>query len=189
AQSQFSLGAEIYLYGSGSAKANENQIFASDNGVSYTGGKLRIALPASNIGFDSADTDITLVQEVAQESSKLFELQTDLANEYTSGLFYDAGGQRLTYGEATQTEKPHTHKPNGEAGDQVWTAWDPQTTNTLDDGYYYLVRNYDDLKAITVTGDAHLCLNGHEMSDNGRDADFITVNRDASLTICDCSVG
>src|SRR5699024_4999396 len=76
-QSQFSLGAEIYLSGSSSKKANENQIFASDNEVSYTGGKLRIALPAMNIGFDSDDTNITLVQEVAQESSNLFELQTE----------------------------------------------------------------------------------------------------------------
>src|SRR5699024_5638968 len=50
-------------------------------------------------------------------------------------------------------------------------------------------QNYDNLEAITVTGDAYLCLNGHEMSDNGRDAKFIIVNSDASLTICDCSEG
>ena len=86
------------------------------------------------------------------------------------------------------------HKNHGANGTgtitETWKAWDPTETFNLEHGYYYLDQSYEDLKnAITVTGDVHLCLNGHEMSDNGRNAEFITVNSGASLTICDCSKG
>ena len=54
-------------------------------------------------------------------------------------------------------------------------------------GYYYLDKDVTLTSTIEVTADVHLCLNGREMSDNGRIDRFIIVNKGASLTICDCS--
>ena len=95
------------------------------------------------------------------------------------------------------TEPEHkNHGANGTGtitGTGEWQAWDPTETPTISrSGYYYLDKNFESInRKITIDDDAdvHLCLNGHVMSDNGANPGFITVKRDASLTICDCSKG
>lgn len=88
------------------------------------------------------------------------------------------------------------HKNHGADGKgtitETWQAWDPTETRTISrSGYYYLDEDFESInQKITIDADdVHLCLNGHEMSDSGENAGFITVKRDASLTICDCSKG
>ena len=88
------------------------------------------------------------------------------------------------------------HKNHGADGKgtitETWQAWDPTETRTISrSGYYYLDKNFESInQKITIDADdVHLCLNGHVMSDNGANPGFITVKRDASLTICDCSKG
>ena len=154
-------------------------INATADSEPYSGGSITI---------DYGDLDYSdgaaIVSGVTEENAESFIVTPP------KGMVVKFDNGNLVFGEPSTAPGHKNHGANGTGTiTGEWQAWNPQTTKTLDDGYYYLVRNYDDLKAITVTGDAHLCLNGHEMSDDGRNAQFIIVNSGASLTICDCSEG
>ena len=150
---------------------NTSMLYAKDGENAYSGDNLSISCPSF------VDGDV-VVYEGSELQGKFSVVE--------EGKSLVVQGDNLELGNEAAGHQNHGINGSGE-GEGTWTAWDPRTTKTLDGGYYYLDQNYDNLEAITVTGDAYLCLNGHEMSDNGGDADFITVNRDASLTICDCS--
>lgn len=152
-------------------------INATADSEPYSGGSITI---------DYGDLDYSdgaaIVSGVTEENAESFIVTPP------KGMVVKFDNGNLVFGEPSTAPGHKNHGANGTGTiTGEWQAWNPQTIKTLDDGYYYLDQNYDNLKAITVTGDAYLCLNGHEMSDNGRDAKFIIVNSGASLTICDCS--
>lgn len=68
-----------------------------------------------------------------------------------------------------------------------WIALDGDTT-ALANGNYFLSGDveHNGTGAITVSGTATLCLNGHVLDLNEQ---YIKVNSGASLTLCDCTSG
>lgn len=152
-------------------------INATASSEAYRGGS--ITIDYGNLDYRDGTA---IVSGVTEENAESFIVTPP------KGMVVKFDNGNLVFGEPSTAPGHKNHGANGTGTiTGEWQAWNPQTIKTLDDGYYYLDQNYDNLKAITVTGDAYLCLNGHEMSDNGRDAKFIIVNSGASLTICDCS--
>lgn len=97
----------------------------------------------------------------------------------------------------TGTVNGHTH----DATATTWTAWTSNNSLPTTAGNYYLTDNVTVSTTVPVpdtTGQTGwlvsgkninitLCLNGHELKGNTGGHDFITVKKDASLTITDCS--
>lgn len=89
----------------------------------------------------------------------------------------------------------HTHATT------TWEPWDDDDSLPTDGGNYYLTQDVTVSTTVPVpdtTGQTGwlvsgkninitLCLNGHELKGNTGGHDFITVKKDASLTITDCS--
>lgn len=176
--------APVYLSGSPTIKGTvadidladaKCRLYASYDGQEYSGKKLEISCDGHSLGdtvvYDTVNTDRF---GVIEEDRYLVSDGTNLV---------------LTNQPPTPPAAVHAnHGIDGTDGDTVdWEPWDPATSPSKE-GCYYLDKDYHSISsAINITADVHLCLNGHEMSDNGENAEFITVNRGASLTICDCS--
>lgn len=151
------------------------RLYASYDGQEYSGKKLEISCDGHSLDdtvvYDTVNTDRF---GVIEEDRYLVSDGTNLV---------------LTNQPPTPPAAGHAnHGIDGTDGNTVtWEPWNPATSPSKD-GCYYLDKDYHSISsAINITADVHLCLNGHEMSDNGENAEFITVNRGASLTICDCS--
>ena len=152
----------------------ENQLFASENGQAYNGSAITVSLQ------DPPEAGETVIQGILGNADK-FTLQAD-------GLYFEADDAGNLVATDQAPASGHTHGVDGGSGSQTWTAWDG--TTDLENGAYYLTDNVKLARVITVSGDAHLCLNGFKIEDAVSDSDTHIVFRvedDGSLTICDCS--
>ncbi len=64
----------------------------------------------------------------------------------------------------------------------TFTKW---TSGTFSSGSYYMGADITLSRNLTITGDAHICLNGHTLT--FADGYALTVEYGGSLTICDCA--
>ena len=162
---------------SGDIKINHsNAVFASKDEAAYSGDLLNIYFSGA-----AAETD-PIILNVTSENAALFELVWPLGK----ALVRDSNNN-LVLGTKPVGHKAHDADGTGSIPEgKEWIAWDGSTQMNAP-GYYYLDKNVTLTSTIEVTADVHLCLNGYEMSDNGKDTKLIIVNRGASLTICDCS--
>ena len=157
---------------------NPNAVYASNGDAAYSGESLSI--------YFSGGATVTepIILDVTNDNADLFELVWPLGK----ALVRDSNNN-LVLGTKPVGHKAHDADGTGSILEgKEWIAWDGSTQMNAP-GYYYLDKDVTLTSTIEVTADVHLCLNGHEMSDNGENAGFIIVNRDASLTICDCSEG
>ena len=159
---------------------NPNAVYASNGDAAYSGDLLNI--------YFSGGATVTepIILDVTNDNADLFELVWPLGK----ALVRDSNNN-LVLGTKPVGHQNHDATGKGSIPEgKEWIAWDGSTQMNAP-GYYYLDKDVTLTSTIEVTADVHLCLNGYAMSDNGRDADFnfITVNQDASLTICDCSEG
>ena len=159
---------------------NPNAVYASNGDAAYSGDLLNI--------YFSGGATVTepIILDVTNDNADLFELVWP----YKKDLVRDSNNN-LVLGTKPVGHQNHDATGKGSIPEgKEWIAWDGSTQMNAP-GYYYLDKDVTLTSTIEVTADVHLCLNGYAMSDNGRDADFnfITVNQDASLTICDCSEG
>lgn len=155
---------------------NPNAVYASNGDAAYSGESLSI--------YFSGGATVTepIILDVTNDNADLFELVWP----YKKDLVRDSNNN-LVLGTKPVGHKAHDADGTGSIPEgKEWIAWDGSTQMNAP-GYYYLDKDVTLTSTIEVTADVHLCLNGHEMSDNGENAGFIIVNRDASLTICDCS--
>ena len=154
----------------------ENQLFASENGQAYNGSAIAVSLQ------DPPEAGETVIQGISGNADK-FTLQAD-------GLYFEADDNGNLVATDQAPASGHTHGVDGGSGSQTWTAWDG--TTDLENGAYYLTDNVALARGITVSGDAHLCLNGFKIEDAVSESDTHIVFRvedEGSLTICDCSDG
>ena len=155
---------------------NPNAVYASNGDAAYSGESLSI--------YFSGGATVTepIILDVTNDNADLFELVWPLGK----ALVRDSNNN-LVLGTKPVGHKAHDADGTGSIPEgKEWIAWDGSTQMNAP-GYYYLDKDVTLTSTIEVTADVHLCLNGHEMSDNGENDRFIIVNRDASLTICDCS--
>ena len=147
------------------------------NGAGYTGEALDVAF----VKDDAADGDIVIAG--ATDPAK-FNLTAP-----ADKILVAQGGNLVLGVEAPAYD--HYHGVDGTDDDPVgWTAWDG--TTDLENGAYYLTDNVALARGITVSGDAHLCLNGFTVTDAVSESNTHIVFRvedEGSLTICDCSDG
>lgn len=156
---------------------NPNAVYASQGDAAYSGEPLSI--------YFSGGATVTepVILDVTNDNADLFELVWPLGK----ALVRDSNN--LVLGIKPVGHKAHDADGTGSIPEgKEWIAWDGSTQMNAP-GYYYLDKDITLTSTIKVTADVHLCLHGHKMSDNGENAGFIIVNRDASLTICDCSEG
>lgn len=155
---------------------NPNAVYASNENGAYSGESLSVYFT----GGDAVTEPVIL--DVTDGNADLFELVWPLGK----ALVRDSNNN-LVLGTKPVGHKAHDADGTGSIPEgKEWIAWDGSTQMNAP-GYYYLDKDVTLTSTIEVTADVHLCLNGHEMSDNGGNDRFIIVNRDASLTICDCS--
>lgn len=155
----------------------ENQLFASENGQAYNGSVITVSLQ------DPPEAGETVIQGISGNADKFTYAGEDFE------LAKDGNGNLILQTPTTAPEYANHGVDGTDTDPQTWQAWNPTETPTISQsGYYYLDDDFELInQKITINADVHLCLNGHVMSDNGKNARFIIVNRDASLTICDCS--
>ena len=81
----------------------------------------------------------------------------------------------------------------GECSNVKWTAWDGVSDITYDSetktAYVYLTTNAERTSALGIAQGytLYLCLNGHSLTKNHDGSSVITIGREATLSLCDCS--
>ena len=92
---------------------------------------------------------------------------------------------------ANATDETHTHcicggdVPAGHTcSDIVWKEWNGE--NITEPGNYYLAQHYGTPdRNITISADAHICLNGYRISFLTNRS--VTIESNVSVSFCDCS--
>ena len=169
--------ATLILTGAPEIDSLRLEVAGKVNGAGYTGEALNVAFEKA----DAADGDIVIAGVTNPAKFNLTAPKDKILVEQDDNLVL--GVEAPVY--------EHYHGVDGTNGNPVvWTAWNG--TTDLENGAYYLTGNVELARGITVSGDAHLCLNGFKIEDAVSESDMHIVFRvvdEGSLTICDCSVG
>ena len=153
---------------------------ADECGVACSGGSLEAASEFT-VSSETVFVDETGAKITFADLQERFASDPELVINYYCTGSNDRGGNNKD----TSAEFVAIHKPvyiNHVSEGSALTA----DTAALGNGIYYLADDVTATGAITVTGEATLCLNGHTLSAPASAAgeSFITVSADAKLTIC-----